>query len=81
MKAIGSGKIRRKSNQKKELEQIKMNFDVVYQPQINNMFASNDNSSKFQMEEEPSSKNKENPFTGTRGITQKYHSNLKKNLK
>lgn len=37
-----------------------MNFDVVYQPQINNMFASNDNSSKFQIEVEPSSKNKEN---------------------
>ena len=32
LKAIGSGKIRRKSGQKKELEEIKMKFDVVYQP-------------------------------------------------
>ena len=32
LKAIGRGKIRRKSGQKKELDQIKMNFDVIYQP-------------------------------------------------
>ena len=45
LKAIGRGKIRRKSGQKKELDQIKMNFDVVYQPQINNMFSTNNQKS------------------------------------
>ena len=41
LKAIGSGKFRRKSGQKKELEEIKMKFDVVYQPQVNELFSSN----------------------------------------
>ena len=43
LKAIGSGKFRRKSGQKKELEEIKMKFDVVYQPQVNELFSSNGN--------------------------------------
>ena len=43
LKAIGSGKFRRKSGQKKELEEIKMKFDVVYQPQVNELFSSNSN--------------------------------------